>query len=111
MIPDWFVLLATGWQPPEQFVTKGHDEKTDIFGTILRGSSVRRLNGSMAEIPIVAPFGPVVGRAMIRELDRADAFDRLHAVLQRTDQSQGCSVVRRQRFAVHGGEKGDAAII
>lgn len=29
-------LLATGWRPPERFVAKGRDGKTDIYGIILR---------------------------------------------------------------------------
>ncbi len=37
---DWSELLATRWatrwQPPERFVAKGRDGKTDIFGVIFR---------------------------------------------------------------------------
>ncbi len=33
---DWSALLATGWKPPERFVAKGRDDKTDIFGVIFR---------------------------------------------------------------------------
>ncbi len=33
---DWSALLATGWKPPERFVAKGRDGKTDIFGVIFR---------------------------------------------------------------------------
>ena len=33
---DWSALLATGWRPPERFVAKGRDDKTDIFGVIFR---------------------------------------------------------------------------
>jgi len=29
-------LLATGWRPPEAFVAKGRDDKTDIYGVIVR---------------------------------------------------------------------------
>ena len=29
-------LLASGWQPPERFVTKGRDDMTDIHGIIIR---------------------------------------------------------------------------
>jgi dipeptidyl aminopeptidase/acylaminoacyl peptidase len=29
-------LLGTGWKPPEAFVAKGRDDKTDIFGIICR---------------------------------------------------------------------------
>ena len=29
-------LLATGWKPPEPFVAKGRDGKTDIYGVIFR---------------------------------------------------------------------------
>jgi len=29
-------LLATGWRPPERFVAKGRDGKTDIYGIIIR---------------------------------------------------------------------------
>ncbi|MCX7801306.1 MAG: DPP IV N-terminal domain-containing protein, partial [Fimbriimonadales bacterium] len=29
-------LLATGWRPPERFVAKGRDGKTDIYGIIVR---------------------------------------------------------------------------
>jgi dipeptidyl aminopeptidase/acylaminoacyl peptidase len=32
-------LLATGWKPPEPFVAKGRDGKTDIWGVIIRPSS------------------------------------------------------------------------
>ncbi len=33
---DATALLATGWQPPEVFVAKGRDGKTDIWGIICR---------------------------------------------------------------------------
>jgi|GEM_PF-23284 len=33
---DWSALLATGWRPPERFVAKGRDGKTDIYGVIYR---------------------------------------------------------------------------
>jgi dipeptidyl-peptidase-4 len=33
---DWSMLLETGWQPPERFVAKGRDGKTDIYGIITR---------------------------------------------------------------------------
>ena len=33
---DMADLLATGWQPPEVFVAKGRDGKTDIWGVIVR---------------------------------------------------------------------------
>ncbi len=33
---DWSALLATGWQAPERFVTKGRDGTTDIYGIIVR---------------------------------------------------------------------------
>ena len=36
---DWSMLLATGWQPPERFVAKGRDGKTDIYGIIIRPSN------------------------------------------------------------------------
>jgi len=36
---DWDMLLATGWQPPERFVAKGRDGKTDIYGIIIRPSN------------------------------------------------------------------------
>jgi dipeptidyl aminopeptidase/acylaminoacyl peptidase len=36
---DWSMLLATGWRPPEQFVAKGRDGKTDIYGIIIRPSN------------------------------------------------------------------------
>jgi dipeptidyl-peptidase-4 len=36
---DWSLLLATGWQPPERFVAKGRDGKTDIYGIIIRPSN------------------------------------------------------------------------
>lgn len=29
---DWTELRATGWLPPEPFVAKGRDGKTDIWG-------------------------------------------------------------------------------
>lgn len=29
-------LLAAGWSPPEQFVAKGRDDRTDIYGLIIR---------------------------------------------------------------------------
>ena len=32
-------LMATGWQTPERFVTKGRDGKTEIFGIIIRPSA------------------------------------------------------------------------
>jgi dipeptidyl-peptidase-4 len=36
---DWSMLLATGWRPPERFVAKGRDGKTDIYGIIIRPSN------------------------------------------------------------------------
>ncbi len=33
---DWQSLLETGWRPPERFVAKGRDGKTDIYGIIIR---------------------------------------------------------------------------
>jgi dipeptidyl aminopeptidase/acylaminoacyl peptidase len=33
---DWSELLKTGWRPPERFVAKGRDGKTDIYGIIIR---------------------------------------------------------------------------
>ena len=36
---DWSELLKTGWRPPERFVAKGRDNKTDIYGIIIRPSS------------------------------------------------------------------------
>jgi dipeptidyl-peptidase-4 len=33
---DMSALLATGWKPPERFVAKGRDKKTDIYGVIFR---------------------------------------------------------------------------
>jgi dipeptidyl aminopeptidase/acylaminoacyl peptidase len=35
---DWSELLKTGWRPPERFVAKGRDGKTDIYGIIIRPS-------------------------------------------------------------------------
>lgn len=35
---DWSALLSTGWLPPEPFVAKGRDGKTDIWGVIYRPS-------------------------------------------------------------------------
>jgi dipeptidyl aminopeptidase/acylaminoacyl peptidase len=36
---DWSMLLKTGWRPPERFVAKGRDGKTDIHGVIIRPSN------------------------------------------------------------------------
>ncbi|MGD8500835.1 MAG: DPP IV N-terminal domain-containing protein [Phycisphaerales bacterium] len=36
---DWSALLKTGWRPPEQFVAKGRDGKSDIYGIIIRPSN------------------------------------------------------------------------
>ncbi len=36
---DWDALLSTGWRPPERFVAKGRDGKTDIYGIIIRPSA------------------------------------------------------------------------
>jgi dipeptidyl aminopeptidase/acylaminoacyl peptidase len=33
---DMSAMLATGWQPPEVFVSKGRDGETDIWGIIVR---------------------------------------------------------------------------
>lgn len=33
---DWSALLATGWRPPEKFVAKGRDGRSDIYGIIIR---------------------------------------------------------------------------
>jgi len=37
---DWSELLKTGWCPPERFVAKGRDGKTDIYGIIIRPSNL-----------------------------------------------------------------------
>ncbi|MHC4459816.1 MAG: DPP IV N-terminal domain-containing protein [Planctomycetota bacterium] len=36
---DASALLKTGWRPPERFVAKGRDGKTDIYGVIIRPSN------------------------------------------------------------------------
>jgi dipeptidyl aminopeptidase/acylaminoacyl peptidase len=36
---DWSMLLETGWRPPERFVAKGRDGKTNIYGIIIRPSN------------------------------------------------------------------------
>ncbi|HIJ52937.1 MAG TPA: prolyl oligopeptidase family serine peptidase [Planctomycetes bacterium] len=36
---DWSALLKTGWRPPERFVAKGRDGKTDIYGIVIRPSN------------------------------------------------------------------------
>jgi len=36
---DWSALLKAGWRPPERFVAKGRDGKTDIYGIIIRPSN------------------------------------------------------------------------
>jgi dipeptidyl-peptidase-4 len=36
---DWAALLRTGWRAPERFVAKGRDDKTDIYGIIIRPSN------------------------------------------------------------------------
>jgi dipeptidyl aminopeptidase/acylaminoacyl peptidase len=36
---DASALLATGWRPPEPFIAKGRDGKTDIYGVIVRPSN------------------------------------------------------------------------
>jgi len=36
---DWKALLETPWRPPERFVAKGRDGKTDIYGIIIRPST------------------------------------------------------------------------
>ncbi|MCF7708101.1 MAG: prolyl oligopeptidase family serine peptidase [Verrucomicrobia bacterium] len=33
---DWSALIDTGWNPPIRFETKGRDDKTDIYGIIIR---------------------------------------------------------------------------
>jgi len=33
---DWSTLCETGWRPPQRFVAKGRDGKTDIYGIIVR---------------------------------------------------------------------------
>ena len=37
---DWLQLLKTGWRPPERFVAKGRDGKTDIYGIIHRPTNL-----------------------------------------------------------------------
>jgi len=39
---DASALLATGFRPPERFVAKGRDGKTDIFGILIRPSNFDR---------------------------------------------------------------------
>jgi dipeptidyl-peptidase-4 len=36
---DWSALLKTGWRAPEQFVAKGRDGQTDIYGIFIRPSN------------------------------------------------------------------------
>ncbi len=36
---DWFSLVEAGWNPPERFVSKGRDGKTDIWGFIQKPSN------------------------------------------------------------------------
>ncbi|MBN2137550.1 MAG: S9 family peptidase, partial [Sedimentisphaerales bacterium] len=36
---DWTELLEASWRPPEPFVAKGRDGKTDIYGIIIRPSN------------------------------------------------------------------------
>lgn len=36
---DWTKLMQTGWRPPQPFVAKGRDGKTDIYGVIIRPSN------------------------------------------------------------------------
>ncbi len=46
---DWDPLLKTGWRPPERFVAKGRDGKTDIYGVIFRPMSFDR----KAKYPVI----------------------------------------------------------
>ncbi len=46
---DWSMLLATGWQPPERFIAKGRDGKTDIYGIIIRPNNFNHGN----EYPVI----------------------------------------------------------
>ena len=39
---DWSKLLETGWKPPERFVAKGRDGRTDIYGIIIRPSKFKK---------------------------------------------------------------------
>ena len=36
---DWSELLKSGWKPPERFVAKARDNRTDIYGMIYRPSN------------------------------------------------------------------------
>jgi dipeptidyl aminopeptidase/acylaminoacyl peptidase len=39
---DWTALLKTGWRPPERFVAKARDNRTDIYGIIYRPSNFKK---------------------------------------------------------------------
>jgi len=39
---DWRALRDTGWNPPQRFVAKGRDGKTDIYGIIVRPTNFDR---------------------------------------------------------------------
>src|SRR4051794_2771351 len=73
----------------------------------LRLGHPRRLKPAAAEglsmpgVPVVAAVAPVVVRPGVRDLNLADALDVLDPVLERRDQPQGRTVLRRQRPAVH----------
>ena len=50
---DVTALLATGWKPPERFVAKGRDGKTDIYGVIFRPFELRpveEVSGDRADL-------------------------------------------------------------
>jgi len=74
---DWSELLKTGWRPPERFVAKGRDGKTDIYGIIVRPSNfdpnrqypvVEQIYAGPQGAFVPKSFGLQTGRHSIAEL-------------------------------------------
>ena len=64
---DWSQLLATGWRPPERFVAKARDGKTDIYGIIVRPTNFdARKKYAVIEKIYAGPHGSFVPKSFSR---------------------------------------------
>jgi len=80
---DWSQLLETGWQPPERFVAKGRDGKTDIYGIIIRPSKFdpSRKYPVLEEI-YAGPQGAFVPKAFGRQVRQHELAELGFVVVQ-----------------------------
>jgi len=82
---DWSRLLDIGWTPPERFVAKARDGKTDIYGIIIRPLNF----DSKKSYPVIeeiyaGPHGSFVPKAFGRHV-RQQRFAELGFIVVRID--------------------------